>query len=227
MPVVVPSKPSKPPLLSTPSSKRDLPRVPPPAVPALRIVKRAKVSGHSKSDSTSSTSSSEGPTFACTGVDLVSARTKPVSTTGRLPVSRVVSPNFTDLGSRNTALRAPASRNNTAPSAPSVPTVNAPVVTGARRVLISDGPSLQPRSRIVANSIQSREGPFRLQRPAPVSNILTKPLAVGGLKRPAKYGSSVGTISNLPKPVSRNGTSNLPTTGLRDGGSSLPARRVV
>lgn len=99
-------------------------------------------------------------------------------------------------------------------------------VSGARRVLISDGPSLQaqPRSRIVANAIQSREGPFR---PAPVSNTLTKPLAVGGLKRPVKYGSSVGTISNLPKPVSRSGTSKLPTTGLRNGGGSLAARRVI
>lgn len=188
------------------------------------------MSGHSKSDSTSSTSSCEGPTLACTGVDLGSARTiPPASTTGRMPVSRGASANFTGLGSRNTTLRAPASKNNTAPSAPSVPAVSAPVVSGARRVLISDGPSLQPqpRSRIVANSIQSREGPFRLQQPAPVSNILTKPLAVGGLKRPAKYGSSVGINSNLPKPVSRSGTSKLPTTSLRNGGSSLPARRVI
>ncbi|KAG6862183.1 hypothetical protein C0995_004265 [Termitomyces sp. Mi166 len=192
----------------------------PPAVPALRIVKRSARPAHEKSASTSSAASatSEGPAITAPATASVapirSPITQHVSSTDINRVTRVRS-----AASEPSAILPPASTGNGTSNGPRrVPIGDSqPVAINKRRGFVDQrnmpqGKTTGPRRVIVTPSVSV---PPAAPVPVPASS---KASAVSGLKAPTKYGLGT-TASALPRPVSRlptaatSGIARPPRTG--------------
>lgn len=233
-----PPPPITQPTVSTPLRPVRHSTPPPPAVPALRIVKRAKRFGHEKSSSSGSVSSTEEP-----GAPDVAA----ISTAApqrQAPATYITSSQPTRLVS--TVKASGPSRVAVAPAQPAPNKLG----TGPRRVLITDKHATTasaPNGRVVVAPTNTT-GPRRVPIAAPASVVapaVVEPVAkastVSGLRAPAKYGA-IGVASALPRPVSRlpapttsgigrlrgaNGTGAGGGSGIVAPGKGVPARRLM
>ncbi|RDB28934.1 hypothetical protein Hypma_015731 [Hypsizygus marmoreus] len=196
---------------------RDGLAMPPPAVPALRIVKRTKKYGHEKSSSSGSASSSEAPSAPeavpeaprlYRAVTMSSTATATTAPTLIRHVSAPVAVNIVP------PVRAAGPSRVIAPVQS---TSHAPMIrtgTGPRRVPIAENPAVAvshkpppvvdttgPRRVLIAAPTAPKIG---VAAPAPATAPIApiKAPATSGLRAPARYGAGAGA-SALPRPVSR------------------------
>ncbi|KAF9460151.1 hypothetical protein BDZ94DRAFT_1324330 [Collybia nuda] len=224
---------------STPPAPPRDPAILPPAVPALRIVKRATRFGHGRF--TESASSTEIPLIpeASAASEVAPRRAKPATYSA---------------GSRPMRLASTASGPSRVVTVqpPPIPLPANKFSTGPKRIPIVNSQTINSSEGAVARSSKeistSMGGPRRVPITTPVvtpSANITEPVAnklpaVAGLKAPVKYGLRNGAQSALPRPASRlpaptTGAGKLKTTtsgsGIGSGitmlGKGVPTRRMM
>ncbi|KXN86776.1 hypothetical protein AN958_09657 [Leucoagaricus sp. SymC.cos] len=204
----------------------------PPAIPALKIVKRSRP-GHDRNDSSLGNTAFNTIAEQKTCIDAGTTRDLGSSTIGPLKTRKSVK--VPEMGAPSEPAsqvisRQPARPRTIAPRA-SLSSTQASGL-GPRRVPVSEGPQLKaaaPLARSTTMPASTTGGPRRV--PAPSSSVLPTPRpsisTTGGLKAPAQAGTTSSTTtatSSLPKPSSRLSISRLPAPkSLKTGG--LPTLR--
>lgn len=202
---------------------RDISSNPPPAVPALKIVKRAKRFDHEKSSSSGSASSSVsslvpeaiGPALTSISAALNGQKFGSVSS-------------ITDLQNRKEGSSLMVTRQSRIVAAAPAPAVAAirQTGTGPRRVPITEGPGSIVNTAGASATQRALPaigvvGPKRVPAMTATKKSATVPAQVkmpvaGVLKQPAKHGG--GSVSALPRPIVA-GTSRLPSSSMRTVGA--------
>ena len=184
--------------LSIPNPFAETPRQPPPQIPALRIVKRSKTITQQKPN----VSTNEG--LAPDALIPIGSRIPITETFMSSSLAKDHPPEVSQVGRTDKAHLPPSLGSN-----------------GPRRVLISEGPKLNP-ARASANLEQvkasSTFGPRRVAMAVPptiveraLSSAKPPVQSSSGLRQPVKYGT------NVVKPVQRTAGSRLPAITRRVG----------
>jgi hypothetical protein len=206
--------------LTTPKTF-EKPTVPimPPAVPALKFLKRARTADHNRSDSTTSVSGHPNPKTA-TGLKRLS-----ITTSSKLQNL----PNITPLRTRKATTEQDNLQEkevNVQPAGQAIktkffvpprPSITSQLASGPgpRRVPISEGPQLKtivPKSTTAPSAPSG--GPKRVV-PSTTAAPHTRSASIStssGMKPPTRLGTTnvSSATSSLPKPTPRASTSRLP-----------------
>lgn len=205
----------------------------PPAVPALKILKRARTIGHERSDSTTSVPGHSNSKTA-TGLNRLSITTssKLQNLPSTAPLRQRKTTTEQDSLQEKEVHVQPAGQVTMVkcfvPPRPPIPSqpISGP---GPRRVPISEGPQLKSTiSRAATMSTAPTGGPKRaVSSTATVPHTRSASISTSsGMKQPIRLGTTnmSSATSSLPKPTPRASTSRLPAPkSLKLGG--LPTLR--